>query len=68
MNIIKKDDVELLKERNSKKNEYCFGVTINGVKYNSNGFKTISAQICEKVAVNVVVNCYNTYNIEAKVN
>ena len=67
MDIIKKDELELLKDKNSKEDQYCFEVTINGNKITSNGFKTILAQIYEKVAVNVVVNSYNIFNIEAKV-
>ena len=67
MDIIKEDEVELVKDRNSKDDEYCFEVTINGVQCETNGFKTISAQIDEQVAVNVVVNSYNIFNIEAKV-
>ena len=67
MEIIKKDEVELLKDKNSKEDQYCFEVSINGNKITSNGFKTISAQISEQMAVNVVLNCYNVCSVQAKV-
>ena len=71
---IKQDKNKLLKDTNSKEDEYCFEVSIDGVKCYSNGFKTIEAQIREPIVLNNNNNAYcyqprtyDTCNIEAKV-
>ena len=68
MEIIIGDKVELVKDKNSKEDEYCFEVTINDRKCKSSGFKTISAQIREDFAVDADSYGDNKiWNIEAKV-
>ena len=71
---IKQDKNKLLKDTNSKEDEYCFEVSIDGVKYYSKGFKTIEAQIREPIVLNKTnysfgshQRPYDTCNIEAKV-